>query len=345
MDVRHQGTGRGDERRGRGPLKGPRIEASLEPIGVTDYETHSRHPGKSHPHRGHRLHGLLVEVDLEPVEAVAERLAYIAEREDKPTGRPCEYDEFHFHHQVPGGMVSNLAYQLETLGLGHRIDEILEEAGRVRGDLGYPIVVSPFAQYIVTEATLNVMNAERYKVVPDEVRSYVLGRYGEIPGAIDPDLYDRIARGQEPAKERPGSLLPPTLERGAPGARAVQLGRRFAAGGFLQRSRLRGSQRGRPHRYRLSAREHAAFDTRQRDRSAPRRARTSFHSTAMSSSPHIAPERGLLATDCFARGWFATESIAIAMVDGAKRALAKQGQRATAFRSNMRAQHPEAQSC
>ena len=144
---------------------------------------------------------------------MAERLAYIAEREDKPTGRPCEYDEFHFHHQVPGGMVSNLAYQLETLGLGHRIDEILEEAGRVRGDLGYPIVVSPFAQYIVTEATLNVMNAERYKVVPDEVRSYVLGRYGEIPGAIDPDLYDRIARGQEPAKERPGSLLPPTLER------------------------------------------------------------------------------------------------------------------------------------
>ena len=65
----------------------------------------------------------------------------------------------------------------------------------------------------------------------------------------------------------------------------------------------------------------------------------------MSSSPHIAPERGLLATDCFARGWFATESIAIAMVDGAKRALAEQGQRATAFRSNMRAQHPEAQSC
>ncbi len=160
-----------------------------------------------------RRRGYLVEVDLEPVEAVAERLAYIAEREDKPTGRPCEYDEFHFHHQVPGGMVSNLAYQLETLGLGHRIDEILEEAGQVRQDLGYPIVVSPFAQFIVTQATLNVMNAERYKVVPDEVRAYVLGRYGEIPGTIDPDLYDRIARGQEPAKERPGSLLPPALER------------------------------------------------------------------------------------------------------------------------------------
>ena len=163
--------------------------------------------------RNCRRRGYDVDIDLEPVESVAERLAYIAEREGKPTGSPCEYDEFHFHHQVPGGMVSNLEYQLETLGLADRLEEILEEAGRVRRDLGYPIVVSPFAQYIVTQATLNIMNAERYKVVPDEVRYYVLGRYGEIPGQIDPDLYDKIARGQEPARDRPGSLLPPGLER------------------------------------------------------------------------------------------------------------------------------------
>jgi oxaloacetate decarboxylase alpha subunit len=163
--------------------------------------------------RNCRRRGYRVDIDLEHVEAVADRLEYIAEREGKPTGKPCEYDEFHFHHQVPGGMISNLEYQLETLGLAHRLVEILEEAGRVREDLGYPIVVSPFAQYIVTQATLNVMNSERYKVVPDEVRYYVLGRYGEIPGEIDPDLYDKIARGKEPASERPGSLLPPALER------------------------------------------------------------------------------------------------------------------------------------
>src|SRR3546814_13904416 len=64
---------------------------------------------------------------------------------------PVEYEEFHFHHQVPGGMISNLKYQLGTVGLADRLEEIVEEAGRVRADLGYPIVVSPFAQYIMTQ--------------------------------------------------------------------------------------------------------------------------------------------------------------------------------------------------
>ena len=151
-------------------------------------------------------------LDLSCINEVAERLTYIAEREGKPIGSPREYDEFHYHHQCAGGMVSNLQYQLETIGLEHRIDEILEEAGRVRMDLGYPIVISPFAQYIVTMAILNVMGQDqgkaRYDTVPDEVRLYVRGGYGEIAGDIDPDLYDRITRGAEPITERPGALVP-----------------------------------------------------------------------------------------------------------------------------------------
>ena len=164
-----------------------------------------------------RRRGYEVPVDLEPVEEVAERLAYIAEKEDKPTGTPREYDEFHYHHQCAGGMVSNLAYQLETMGLEGRLEEILEEAGHVRADLGYPIVVSPFAQYIVTQAVLNVMGKdqgkERFDSVPDEVRLYVRGGYGEIAGEIDPNLYDKIARGAEPITERPGALVAPALDR------------------------------------------------------------------------------------------------------------------------------------
>ncbi|MFQ5774863.1 MAG: pyruvate carboxylase subunit B [Kiloniellaceae bacterium] len=163
--------------------------------------------------RNCRRRGHEVLIDLAPVEEAAGRLAFIAEREDKPVGRPLEYDEFHFHHQVPGGMVSNLKYQLETLGIAERLEQILEEAGRVRADLGYPIVVSPFAQYIITQAVLNVMGKERYATVPDEVRRYVIGGYGEIAGRIDPDLYDRIARGAAPITERPGALVPPALER------------------------------------------------------------------------------------------------------------------------------------
>ncbi len=164
-----------------------------------------------------RRRGHNVDLDLSPIREVAERLAYIAEREDKPVGSPREYDEFHYHHQCAGGMVSNLQYQLETIGLEHRLEEILEEAGQVRMDLGYPIVISPFAQYIVTMAILNVMGKDqgkaRYDTVPDEVRLYVRGGYGEIAGEIDPTLYDRITRGADPITERPGALVPPALER------------------------------------------------------------------------------------------------------------------------------------
>ena len=164
-----------------------------------------------------RRRGHDVPIDLAAIVEVAERLAYIAAREDKPVGSPNEYDEFHYLHQCPGGMVSNLAYQLETMGLRGRLEEILEEAWHVREDLGYPIVVSPFAQYIVTQAVLNVVGRDqgraRYDTVPDEVRLYVRGGYGEIAGPIDATLYDKIARGAEPIKDRPGVLVPPALRR------------------------------------------------------------------------------------------------------------------------------------
>lgn len=167
--------------------------------------------------RNLRRRGYDVPLDLAPVEEVAELITYIAAREGKPTGEVQQYDEFLYHHQCPGGMVSNLQYQLQTMGLEDRLDEILEEAGHVRADLGYPIVVSPFAQYIVTQAVLNVMGRlngkERYDSVPDEVRLYVQGGYGEIAGDIDPDLYDKITRGAEPITKRPGELVEPALDR------------------------------------------------------------------------------------------------------------------------------------
>ena len=83
----------------------------------------------------------------------------------------------------------------------------------MRADLGYPIVVSPFAQFIITQSVLNVMNEERYASVPDEVRKYVLGYYGEIAGPIDANLFDRITGGAEPVADRPGRLAPPALDR------------------------------------------------------------------------------------------------------------------------------------
>ncbi|MDE0310074.1 MAG: pyruvate carboxylase subunit B [Acidiferrobacterales bacterium] len=178
--------------------------------------------GASHPPtelfvRNCQRRGYETDVDLGQVEQVADKLAYLAKTENKPVGEVAEYDEFHYHHQVPGGMISNLRYQLGTLGIEDRLQEILEEAGHVRADLGYPIVVSPFAQYIITQSVLNVMGRDRgndrYDAVPDEVRLYVQGGYGEVAGEIEPNLYDKIARGAEPIRERPGAHVPPALER------------------------------------------------------------------------------------------------------------------------------------
>ncbi len=172
--------------------------------------------GASHPPteqfvRNARHLGFDVAIDVDLVAEAAERLRDIAEREGRPVGAPVEHDAFHYHHQVPGGMISNLRSQLAGIGIEHRLDEILEEAGRVREDLGYPIVVSPFAQFIVTQAVLNVVGKERYGSVPDEVRKYLLGYYGEIAGPVAPDLYDRVTGGREPVRERPGALRPPAL--------------------------------------------------------------------------------------------------------------------------------------
>jgi oxaloacetate decarboxylase alpha subunit len=174
--------------------------------------------GASHPSteqfvRNIEQRGYRTGIDLKVVEETAERLRYIAHREGKPLGDIAEHDVFHYEHQMPGGMVSNLQSQLATLGMEHRLPDILQEAARVRCDLGYPIIVSPFAQFVMTQAVLNVMGKERYATVPDEVRKYVLGHYGEIAGPIDPNIFDRIAGGAEPVTARPGDLLEPGIAR------------------------------------------------------------------------------------------------------------------------------------
>jgi oxaloacetate decarboxylase alpha subunit len=157
--------------------------------------------------------GAEVPVDVDTLAPVARYVRYVAAREGKPLGQVAEYDPFHYEHQVPGGMISNLRSQLADLGISHRLDEILEEAARVRRELGYPIIVSPFAQFVITQAVLNVVGGERYATVPDEVRKYALGHYGELAAPVDPDVLDRVARSDQPVTARPGALLPPGLER------------------------------------------------------------------------------------------------------------------------------------
>jgi len=115
--------------------------------------------------------------------------------------------------QIPGGMLSNLMSQLRQQGAEDRYDEVLEEMPRVRKELGYPPLVTPSSQILGTQATLNVVLGERYKVIPQEVKDYVRGLYGRPPAPIDPEV-QRLAIGDEkPIDCRPADLLEPGFEK------------------------------------------------------------------------------------------------------------------------------------
>ena len=132
-------------------------------------------------------------VDLEAVKPVAEHFTRVAKQENFPIGAPREYDYAQYLHQVPGGMISNLRYQLTAVGMGDRLEETLEEAGRVREEYGYPIMVTPLAQFVGTQAAVNVMAGERYKEVTDQSIQYALGYWGEEGARLmDTEVKDRI---------------------------------------------------------------------------------------------------------------------------------------------------------
>jgi pyruvate carboxylase subunit B len=115
-------------------------------------------------------------------------------------------------NQIPGGMISNLANQLREQDALDKMDEVLEEVPRVRADFGYPPLVTPTSQIVGTQAVLNVLSGKKYKVVTNETKAYLAGRYGKPLGEINPEVRQEIL-GDEPAIEvRPADLLEPELD-------------------------------------------------------------------------------------------------------------------------------------
>jgi oxaloacetate decarboxylase alpha subunit len=123
---------------------------------------------------------------------IADHFREVAEAEEFPTGIPLEYDYSQYEHQVPGGVISNLRRQLSELGLSGKLEKVLEETVRVREELGYPIMVTPFSQFVVTQAALNVTQGERYKVITDQVILFALGHYGKQPVPVANEVLDKI---------------------------------------------------------------------------------------------------------------------------------------------------------
>ncbi len=136
--------------------------------------------------------GYTSDLNEDALAAVSTHFRKLAEKEGMPMGIPTEYDLFHFAHQVPGGMMTNLTRQLREVGMESRLHEILEEVVHVRKDFGYPVMATPYSQIVGAQAVENVISGERYKQFTDEAIKYVLGYYGEPIVPVDKTVVDRV---------------------------------------------------------------------------------------------------------------------------------------------------------
>jgi oxaloacetate decarboxylase alpha subunit len=180
--------------------------------------------------------GFTPTIDLKILRPISDHFMRIAKREGLPIGVPLEYTEAHYKHQVPGGMISNLRHQLTQVRMLGRLAEVLEETARVREEFGYPIMVTPYSQFVGVQAAMNVILGERYKEVTDQVIQYALGFWGKAESAaINPDLRDKILsrpRAKDLAQWKPPE---PSIEEvrqlfGGPGTSDDDLLLRYFAG-------------------------------------------------------------------------------------------------------------------
>ena len=115
-------------------------------------------------------------------------------------------------YQVPGGMLSNLMNQLKQQGAMDKYEEVLNEVPRVRKDMGYPPLVTPLSQMVGTQAVMNVITGERYKMVPKEIKEYLHGLYGKSPAPVNEEVKKQIIGDDEVITYRPADKLEPQLD-------------------------------------------------------------------------------------------------------------------------------------
>jgi len=186
VDVLHTGLG---------PLSNGTAQPSLENL-LTNLDTL----------------GIEVDIDREAVAEGAALLHEFAKAQGFAPGAPHEYDLSFHQHQVPGGMMGTMKRQLAEIGMSDALPAVIEEAGRVRADLGYPIMVTPFSQFVGSQALMNVLaeksGQERYSRIPDEVLKFVLGHFGTPEGPISPEVLEKVA-----ALPRTAEFSVPKVER------------------------------------------------------------------------------------------------------------------------------------
>ncbi len=116
-------------------------------------------------------------------------------------------------YQVPGGMLSNLISQLKQAGAEDKYYDVLAEVPKVREDFGYPPLVTPTSQIVGTQAVMNVLSGERYKMVPKESKALLKGEYGALPAPVNEEVRKKAIGEDEVITCRPADLIEPELKK------------------------------------------------------------------------------------------------------------------------------------
>ncbi len=195
-------------------LKG--IDAGADMIDTAFYSLSSQ---TSHPAGETMIYvlrelGYQVDVDERLYQKAGDLFVHVRKKYKKFDVLPPYPDVGVLLHQIPGGMITNFISQLREQGMEEKLPEVLEEVVRVREDLGYPPLVTPTSQIVGSQAFLNVLHGERYKVVTKEVKDYVKGLYGRPPSPIKEKVLKKVLGDEAPLYHiRPADLLEPELEK------------------------------------------------------------------------------------------------------------------------------------
>ncbi len=154
-------------------------------------------------------------IDLEkllPIVAHFKKVAAELEKEGSLNPKVRQVDVNTLIYQVPGGMLSNLMNQLKKAGKEELLPKVLEEVPRVRADCGYPPLVTPSSQIVGTQAVMNVMTGERYKMVSKETKDLLAGKYGQLPMPVNEEVAQKVLKGETRITYRPADDLQPEYE-------------------------------------------------------------------------------------------------------------------------------------
>ena len=159
--------------------------------------------------------GIAVDVDLDAIAEAEQLIGRFAQTQRLEPGRPLEYDLSVHRHQIPGGMMATLRRQMVELAMPELLPRVLDEVALVRAELGYPIMVTPYSQFVGSQAVLNVMSVQsaqpRWSQLPDEIIRYVLGHFGSSPGPIADVVLERVGSAPR-TKELDQPLSNPTID-------------------------------------------------------------------------------------------------------------------------------------